>query len=219
MQTILFAIPPRRLNKTRAESITGSLGKPSKMPGLAYGISAKKCNVGGKLAIVPGSVCADCYAMRDNYSYPSVQAAHEKRFSGLSSISWADSMVFLIRRSGETYFRWHDAGDLQSFQHLLDIVRIAESLPSVAFWLPTKEKGLVYRYREVFGDFPPNLCVRLSGAMIDGNPPAYEGNTSTVHKANAPIGSECEAYTRGGKCGECRDCWNRDIKNVSYPKH
>lgn len=219
MQTVLFAIPPRRLNKTRAESITGSLGKPSKMPGLAYGISAKKCNVGGKLALVPGSVCADCYAMRDNYSYPSVQAAHEKRFSGLSSVSWADSMVFLIRRSGETYFRWHDAGDLQSFQHLLDIVRIAESLPSVAFWLPTKEKGLVYRYREVFGDFPPNLCVRLSGAMIDGNPPAYEGNTSTVHKANAPIGSECEAYTRGGKCGECRDCWNRDIKNVSYPKH
>lgn len=157
--------------------------------------------------------------MRDNYSYPSVQAAHEKRFSGLSSISWADSMVFLIRRSGETFFRWHDSGDLQSFQHLLDIVRIAESLPSVAFWLPTKEKGLVYRYREVFGDFPPNLCVRLSGAMIDGNPPAYEGNTSTVHKANVPIGSECEAYTRGGKCGECRDCWNRDIKNVSYPKH
>jgi hypothetical protein len=219
MQTILFAIPPRRLNKTRAESITGSLGKPSKMPGLAYGISAKKCNVGGKLALIPGSVCADCYAMRDNYSYPSVQAAHEKRFSGLSSVSWADSMVFLIRRSGETYFRWHDAGDLQSFQHLLDIVRIAESLPSVAFWLPTKEKGLVYRYREVFGDFPPNLCVRLSGAMIDGNPPAYDGNTSTVHKAHAPIGSECEAYTRGGKCGECRDCWNRDIKNVSYPKH
>jgi hypothetical protein len=219
MQTILFAIPPRRLNKARAESITGSLGKPSKMPGRAYGISAKKCNVGGKLALVPGSVCADCYAMRDNYSYPSVQAAHEKRFSGLSSVSWADSMVFLIRRSGETYFRWHDAGDLQSFQHLLDIVRIAESLPSVAFWLPTKEKGLVYRYREVFGDFPPNLCVRLSGAMIDGNPPAYDGNTSTVHKAHAPIGSECEAYTRGGKCGECRDCWNRDIKNVSYPKH
>ena len=219
MQTVLFAIPPRRLNKSRAESITGSLGKPSKMPGLAYGISAKKCNVGGKLALIPGSVCADCYAMKDNYTYPSVQAAHEKRFSGLSSVSWADSMIFLIRRSGETYFRWHDAGDLQSFQHLLDIVRIAESLPSVAFWLPTKEKGLVYRYREVFGDFPPNLCVRLSGAMIDGNPPAYDGNTSTVHKAHAPIGSECEAYTRGGKCGECRDCWNRDIKNVSYPKH
>lgn len=184
MQTILFAIPPRRLNKARAESIAGSLGKPSKMPGLAYGISAKKCNVGGKLALIPGSVCADCYAMRDNYSYPSVQAAHEKRFSGLSSISWADSMVFLIRRSGETYFRWHDAGDLQSFQHLLDIVRIAESLPSVAFWLPTKEKGLVYRYREVFGDFPPNLCVRLSGAMIDGNPPAYEGEH--LHCSQSP---------------------------------
>lgn len=219
MQTMLFAIPPRRLNKARATAITGSLGEPSKMPGLAYGISAKKCNTGGKLALVPGSVCAGCYAMKDNYTYPSVKAAHEKRLSGLSSVSWADSMVYLIRRSGEVFFRWHDSGDLQSFQHLLDIVRIAEALPGVNFWLPTKEKGLVYRYREVFGDFPSNLCVRLSGAMIDGKPPAYEGNTSTVHQKGEPVGEPCMAYTRGGKCGECRLCWSREVKNISYPKH
>jgi hypothetical protein len=69
---------------------------------------------------------------------------------GLASISWVDSMVKLISSSGEAYFRWHDSGDLQSLQHLLDIVRIAEQLPNVSFWLPTKEKGLVYKYREYF---------------------------------------------------------------------
>lgn len=218
MQTVLFAIPPRRLNKARATAIAGSLGEPSKMPGLSYGISAKLCKVGGKLAAIAGSVCASCYAMRDNYAYPSVQKAHEKRLSGLSSVSWADSMIYLIRRSGETYFRWHDSGDLQSFQHLLDIVRIAEALPSVSFWLPTKEKGLVYRYREVFGDFPANLCVRLSAAMVNIPAPAYAGNTSTVHTTTA-IGVECESYKRNNKCGDCRACWNRDIKNVSYRQH
>ena len=218
MQTVLFAIPPRRLNKSRAESITGSLGKPSKMPGLSYGISAKLCKVGGKLATIAGSVCASCYALKDNYNYPSVAQAHQKRVNGLSSVSWADSMIYLIRRSGETFFRWHDSGDLQSFQHLLDIVRIAEALPAVSFWLPTKEKGLVYRYRETFGDFPANLCVRLSAAMVNIPAPAYAGNTSTVHTTTA-IGMECEAYKRGNVCGDCRACWNRDVKNVSYRQH
>ena len=218
MQTILFAVPPSKLSKKLATSIAGSLGKPSKMPGLSYGISAKKCNVGSKLALVPGSVCHGCYALKANYSYPSVMQAHQKRLEGLDSISWTDSMVKLIGSSGESYFRWHDSGDLQSLQHLLDIVRIAERLPNVSFWLPTKEKKLVYQYRETFGDFPANLCVRLSAAMVNITAPAYAGNTSTVHTTTA-IGSECPAPKQGNKCLDCRACWSRDVKNVSYNLH
>ena len=127
-------------------------------------------------------------------------------------------MIYLIDRSGETYFRWHDSGDLQSFQHLLDIVRIAEALPGVSFWLPTKEKALIYKYHDTFGDFPSNLCVRLSAAMVNIQAPAYSGNTSTVHTITA-FGVECEAYKRNNTCGDCRACWDRDVKNVSYRKH
>lgn len=216
MQTILFAVPESKLSLKLAKSITGSLGKPSKMPGLSFGISAHLCNVGAKLAEIPGSVCHGCYALKANYQYPSVKTAHETRARGLSSISWADSMVKLIAKSGETYFRWHDSGDLQSFQHLLDIVRIADRLPSVNFWLPTKEKKLIYQYREIFGDFPKNLCVRLSGAMIDGKAPAYEGNTSTV---TTTVSFTCKAPDQGNKCLDCRDCWDRGVKNVSYKVH
>ena len=42
-----------------ALQITGSLSKPSKMPGWAYGLPAKECKTGGKLQAVPGSVCYD----------------------------------------------------------------------------------------------------------------------------------------------------------------
>lgn len=215
ISTVLFAVPESRLTLKLAESIAGSLGKPSKMPGLSYGISAKLCNIGGKLAKIPGSVCFGCYAFKANYQYPSVQTAHKKRAAGLSSISWADSMIKLIRRSGETYFRWHDSGDLQSFQHLLDIVRIAEALPAVNFWLPTKEKKLVHQYRDAFGDFPENLCVRLSGAMVDGKAPEYTGNTSTV----STTVYTCKAPDQANKCLDCRDCWDRDVKNVVYKIH
>lgn len=219
MQAILFAIPPRRLNKGIAVKIAGSLGKPSKMPGRSYGISAKLCNVGAKLAKVEGSTCHGCYALKANYSYPSVQKAHAKRGASLASVSWADAMVHLIKREGERFFRWHDSGDLQSLQHLFDIVRIAEALPDVRFWLPTREKGLINQYARAFGAFPENLTVRVSAAMVDGRPPEGFECTSTVHESGAPHGLECEAYKRGNRCADCRACWDRAVKNVSYRKH
>jgi hypothetical protein len=96
-QVINFAVPPSKIKRIKvASAIAGSLGKPSKMPGLSYGISALACRVGAKLAKVAGSVCNGCYALKANYSYPSVQKAHVKRYSSLTSISWVDSMVTLI---------------------------------------------------------------------------------------------------------------------------
>jgi hypothetical protein len=41
----------------KAKEITGSLSKPSKMPGHAYGLPAKECKTGGKLQKVKGSTC------------------------------------------------------------------------------------------------------------------------------------------------------------------
>jgi len=219
MESIInFAIPKRRINIKVASAIAGSLGKPSKMPGRSYGISATLCKVGAKLAEIPGSTCHDCYALKANYKYPSVTKGHAKRFSGLTSLSWTDSMEKLISRSGERFFRWHDSGDLQDFQHLLNIVTIAERLPDVSFWLPTREKGLINQYLRAFGDFPANLCVRVSAAMVDGEAPDFP-NTSTVHDKATPKGFRCNAPDQGNKCMDCRACWNRSIKNVSYGKH
>lgn len=219
MKTILFAIPPRRINGKIATAIAGSLGKPSKMPGRAYGISAELCKVGGALAKVEGSVCFDCYALKSNYTYPSVKQAHANRLGGLSSLSWTDAMIYKISKAGERFFRWHDSGDLQHLQHLLDIVRIAEALPGVQFWLPTREKAVVLEYLRVFHDFPANLCVRVSAAMVDGKAPEGFPNTSTVHKLKAPQGFKCKAPAQEGKCGKCRACWDRSISNVSYKQH
>jgi hypothetical protein len=217
--TMIFAAPKRFMTLKLAKSIAGSLGKPSKMPGLSYGISAELCNVGAKLAAIVGSVCHGCYAMKANYKYPSVKTAHANRAAGLSSVSWADAMIKQIGHSKTDYFRWHDAGDIQSFQHLLDIVRIAEALPTVAFWIPTRESGLIKRFAECFGAFPDNLCVRVSAAMIDGKPPAGFENTSTVHAAKPVQGFACPAPAQGNRCGECRACWDKGNTNTSYHVH
>jgi hypothetical protein len=220
MESIInFAIPKRLINLKVAKALAGSLGKPSKMPGLSYGISATLCKVGSKLAEIPGSVCHGCYALKANYQYPSVTKAHAHRAGSLSSLSWVDAMELQIRKSGERFFRWHDSGDLQSFQHLLDLVTIAERLPEVSFWLPTREKGLVLQYLRAFQSFPQNLCVRVSAAMVDGKAPEGFENTSTVHDKGEPQGFRCKAPAQGNKCLECRACWDKKVENVSYCLH
>jgi hypothetical protein len=217
-QTILFK-PPARFLPRMAESITGSLSEPAKMPGHAWGISPSLCKVGQQLAKVAGSVCADCYAEKGRYTWPATRKAHAKRAAGLASIAWRDAMVYRIARTGDEHFRWLDAGDLQSLQMLLDVVWIAEQLPRVGFWLPTRERGIVAEYIRTFGAFPPNLVVRVSAAMIDGAPPAGFLHTSGVHRNEPPRGRECPSPTQGGKCGDCRACWNPRVKHVSYRWH
>jgi hypothetical protein len=64
---------------TELDNITGSLSKPSKMPGYAYGLPAKECKTGKKLQEVKGSTCYNCYAMKGCYVFKVVQAAQYKR--------------------------------------------------------------------------------------------------------------------------------------------
>jgi hypothetical protein len=215
MQTMTMQTQSK-LTLKAARDIAGTLGKPSKMPGLSYGISAKDCITGAKLAKIEGTVCHGCYALKANYSYPSVQKAHIKRGSSLSHPLWANAMVTMIKASKTNYFRWHDAGDLQSFQHLLNIVSVAEQCPSVSFWLPTKEKKFISQFINTFGKFPDNLIVRVSGAMVDGPSPDFE-HTSTV--TTNPDNATCRAFENKNKCGDCRKCWNKSISDISYLKH
>lgn len=205
-----------KMTLSAAKSIAGTLGKPSKMPGLSYGISAHGCITGVKLAKIEGTVCHGCYALKANYSYPSVQKAHAKRGASINDPLWVKAMVTQISASKTDYFRWHDSGDLQSFQHLLNIVSVADQCPNVKFWLPTKEKKFVNQYIDSFGAFPDNLIVRVSGAMIDGEAPNFE-HTSTVTTDSAA--ATCRAFENKNKCGDCRACWNKSIANVSYLKH
>lgn len=199
-----------------AEAVAGTLGEPSKMPGYAYGIPARHCPVGARLAKIPGSVCSGCYALKGRYLFDNVQRAQEYRFNSLKHPQWVDAMVFMIKRRNCDYFRWHDSGDIQGMWHLENLVEVARQCPETKFWIPTRENRVVKQYLSTHGAFPPNFVVRVSGAMIDGPAPASFPNTSTVTTSGSPT---CPAYIQGGVCGACRACWDPSVQNVSYPKH
>ena len=122
-----------------ALQITGSLSKPSKMPGWAYGLPAKECKTGGRLQKVPGSVCFDCYAMKGCYVFKVVQDAQYFRLKAIRHPLWTGAMATIINSKKSKYFRWHDSGDVQDEDHLLKIFAVCKLTPSVKHWMPTRE--------------------------------------------------------------------------------
>lgn len=201
---------------TDARAAVGGLSDPSKMPGRSYNLPARECNVGSDLRKLKGSVCFECYAMKGRYNFSNVQNALYRRLNTIDSPTWVQNMAVAIHK--ERFFRWHDSGDLQSMAHLLKIVDVARMTPNVRHWLPTKEKALIKAYKRNHGEFPDNLTVRVSGAMVDGKAPAGLG--SVVFSEKPPAGVHaCPAPSQGGKCRDCRACWDSGVKTVGYKKH
>jgi len=229
-----------------AQDIVGKLSNPSKMPGYSYNLPAVECNVGSALNKIKGSVCYDCYARKFRYTFKNTVAAMYRRLASITHPMWVQAMAFLINRYNETkgfsVFRWHDSGDLQSEAHLEQICEVCRLTPKVQHWLPTKEIHLIKRYKK---DLPDNLCVRLSAFYINKEPKVRVRDLpiSTVHTDTPPEPAhECLAYrtlrsgeivsretrvrmreedpdTEFGFCGDCRQCWNKNQKWVSYGLH
>ena len=84
------------MNTKEALQIVGGLSKPSKMPGWAYGLPAKECKTGSKLAQQPNTVCSGCYALKGCYVFPVVQAAQYRRLKAIRSPLWVGAMALLI---------------------------------------------------------------------------------------------------------------------------
>jgi hypothetical protein len=210
------------MTKKEAVRIAGSLSNTSKMPGKSYGLPAEECKAGRLLAKIPGTPCADCYALKGAYIQyaANVKPAQYKRLAAITHPEWVDAMITQIdgKFKGSDYFRWHDSGDIQSLEHLADIVAIARRLPHVNFWLPTREYALVRAYIRKAGPFPKNLTVRMSAPKLDTIPVKVPGTLgSTVHTETAPAGTfACRAVK--GQCGDCRACWSA-AETVSYELH
>ena len=193
-----------------ANKITGSMTKTKKMPGLSYSLPAWECKTGSKLRKVEGTPCFGCYALKGNYvRYPAIKKAQYYRLKSLVRDSWTTAMVAQVKR--QRWFRWHDAGDVQSIDHMNKILEVVRQTPGTNHWLPTQERP----YLPAVETVPDNLVIRLSGSKVNGPAPTAWSHTSTV----VTKGATCPAPSQGGKCKECRMCWTKSIKNISYGKH
>ena len=198
--------------KKEANIIVGGLSAPGKMPCPSINLPATACNVGAKLAKVPGTTCHGCYALKGRYRFSSTIKAMNRRLEALQDSRLVRAMVVLMYN--RKFFRWHDSGDIQSAWHLARILEVCKQTPDTKHWLPTRESGLLkFLDPEVI---PKNLIIRLSATKVNGAAPTSWPWTSTVTDGK---GKTCPAPDQGGKCKSCRQCWTRSIKNITYAKH
>ena len=195
-----------------ALKITDSFTKTSKMPGLSYSLPAWACQTGSKLRLVKTSPCYGCYALKGNYTrYPAIREAQYRRLEAINHPQWVEAMAARIKNL--KWFRWHDAGDVQSKEHMAKILEVCKLTPDTNHWLPTQERQFLPAPEEV----PANLVIRLSRSKINGPSSkawAHESGVTTETGART-----CPAPDQKGKCLDCRKCWNKDIQAVIYGKH
>ena len=199
------------MKTSEAWALVGGLSKPGKMPGWSIGIPAKECKTGSKLQQVPGSVCYDCYAMKGCYVFKVVQDAQYRRLAAIRDPQWVTAMAHLINSKKPDVFRWHDSGDVQDLDHLNKIFSVCKLTPGRRHWMPTREAWV----KDHLNRAPSNLVIRFSAPMVDQAAPASWPHTSTVVTAHAT----CPAPHQDNQCKDCRNCWNKEINNISYGQH
>ena len=197
--------------KKEANEIVGGLSAPGKMPCPSINLPALASVTGRKLARVPGTTCHGCYALKGRYNFKYTKIAMARRLAALQDSRWVRAMVTLME--GRKYVRWHDSGDIQSSWHRSRILEVCKHTPDTKHWLPTREAQLLALMDPDI--IPTNLIIRLSATKVDGAASISWPWTSTVSTTT----KTCPASDQGGKCKDCRSCWSRDIKNITYAKH
>ena len=201
--------------KKEALEIVGGLSNSSKMPETAHGTPAKHCMTGSLLRKRPGSTCEGCYALKGRCGMPKSVTAQERRLEAMNmNPMWVDAMVFLLK--GIKHHRWFDTGDIPTTAALMKIIQVCRLTPKTKHWLPTRELAIVKKYED---QIPDNLVVRVSMPMIDQAPIVNWRWSSTVHRNGEAWGKECPAKHNMNQCGDCRACWDKRVKNVSYEYH
>jgi len=206
-----------------ATAIVGGLSAPGKMPCCSLSLDARNCNVGAKLAKVPGSVCANFYALKGNYIkyQTAIQRAQARRLDALQNNPlWVSAMVRLVGR--DEFFRWFDSGDIPDMKSLIKIIAVAMLTPDTMHWLPTKEYKLISDYKKSGGFIPQNLIIRQSAPMVNGILPSSSGTSSMVITEGAKLPADtarCNAENQGNQCLDCRACWNPTQLRIAYPNH
>jgi hypothetical protein len=199
-----------------ALEIVGGLSHTSKMPCASYGLPAENCRTGMALWKINNSVCRRCYALKGRYATPVVTSAQQRRLISLHDARWVEAMSLIILQRKYEYYRWHDSGDLQGTWHLDKIIAVAEQCSKTKFWLPTREIHMVTGIK-----IPTNLTIRISAHLLEEFDPVYLHkyhfpNSGVTHDRNA---ATCPSIHQGGKCGTCRDCWDKSVRTVIYHEH
>ena len=197
------------------------LSKTSKLGTKSWSLQAVETCPGARKEngeLVPA--CSGCYATTGCYVFPDT-----KKVRADNKVEWKKETFvsdFIAALKKQTHFRWFDSGDMYSVKLAEKMLEIMVATPNTKHWLPTR----MYKFKK-FADILakmqalPNVTVRYSSDEIDGTyTKGLHGSTILPNAEYADSNTfVCNAPNQGGKCLDCRACYNKDIPVIGYLAH
>ena len=197
------------------------LSKAGKMPCKSWSLQAlltcPAAYVNKKLNILVDA-CKGCYATDGNYRFKNVIAPRMHNMEDWKRDDWVADMVAAI--GNDPYFRWFDSGDVYHYNLLLKIFQVIEDTPDTMHWLPTRMHNYP-KFRKVLDEINQyeNAVVRFSSNSVLGGIVEGQYSSTIIPEGMETTATVCPAYQNKGKCGDCRQCWNRNVQVIAYPQH
>ena len=196
------------------------LSKTSKLGTKSWSLQAIETCPGSKGAdgnLVPA--CSGCYATTGMYHFGAVKAVRADNKEDAKRAGWVNDMVQALKK--DTHFRWFDSGDMYSLELAEKIYSVMKATPNTKHWLPTRMYKFP-KFQDVLRRMAdlPNVMVRPSSDAVDGTyTKGVHGSTILPNGTSAEGVHTCPAYTQGGKCLECRACYDKSVEVIGYPAH
>ena len=196
------------------------ISKTSKMPCPSWSLEALTTCAGARNkngTIV--DACEICYARKNFYRMKPTINARQYNKQDWKRDAWVSDMVNYLNIFN--LFRWFDGGDIYTVPLGEKIYQVCKLTPHCSHWIPSRAYKFS-KFNEIFKKLKalPNVMVRFSSDSIQGEyTKGLHGSTiipDPYFKTDAFV---CKAYSRDGKCGTCRACWNKDIPLIAYPIH
>ena len=197
------------------------LSKTSKLGTKSWSLQALETCPGSKAAdgsLVPA--CSGCYATTGMYHFGPVKAVRADNKADWQRDGWTADMVKAL--SKDSHFRWFDSGDMYSLELAEKMYSIMKATPSTKHWLPTRMKKFT-KFADVIARMEalPNVMVRFSSDAVDGTYTKGVHGSTIVPSAEAADSNTfvCQAPNQGGKCLDCRACYDKSINMIGYVAH
>ena len=181
----------------------------------------------GQLTNVPGTCggCCEgckgaCYAIRDaKFHHNScIPALSKNTLMTRHDINGTFEQIksALIKNKAKV-LRYHSSGEIQNYDYLLHMVKLAVEMPNVQFYCYTKRFNLIDKYLNEFKKFPKNFVVNIS--VWHDNAKDYnfknlnwfvfdDGTDPKVAKMRHCPAVDKKGNSTGITCAQCGWCFN-----------
>lgn len=200
-------------------ALLNKVSKTSKLGTFSWSLQAiETCpgSVGDNGELV--AACSGCYATTGCYNFKGTKAVRSDNKAAWQEADWEEVMVKALKK--QTHFRWFDSGDVYAIKLAEKMLAVMESTPNTKHWLPTRMAKFP-KFKAVLDKMMalPNVMVRFSSDAVDGTFAPHHGST-ILPDANPRAGVfTCSAPEQGGKCLDCRACYDKAVPVIGYVAH